>query len=284
MVHTISTNDIESLPSGFSLVDMIDNGRISVDDLGPVEDTHTFTLSDCDMPDDMPDDFDPAQQYQDERDDTLLEAGVKPCDVCGKPVEYKTGCHRCTVPVKKWSYDGWGQARHLPDKTDSEYVNLLSSFGYDDHEMLVFFNEYLLAMMRYYKDFSHRDFAVAHYLFSECRKSGRVTVSYSGVTKATGVSRNAIRGRADRPDNESVLKRLERLGVIELLEDGSSSKQKVSLYLRLRWNPRDNIGITTARRDEVYRLVMMGAEQKGNHKKKKKNRAKKDKLRSQGGK
>ena len=148
--------------------------------------------------DDMPDDFDPAEYIEQERDksdDALLEAGAKECEVCGKPVEYKTGCDRCTVPAKKWVFGGWGRTRHLPDKTDTEYVTLLNSYGYDDHEMVSYFNDYMLAMARFYDDLKSQEFMVAYYLFSVCEKSARVSVSYSAIKKATGVDRNTLRGR-----------------------------------------------------------------------------------------
>ena len=234
----------------------------------------------------VPEDFDPAEEIQRQRiesDNALLEAGAEPCPVCGKPIEERSGCKRCTVPASRWAIEGWGHTRHLPDRIDAEYVSLLSSFGYDDHEMITYKDEYLLAIMAYYNDFTPQDFTVAHYLFSVCEKSGRVVdVSYSAVERATGVARTTLRGREGRT-TETVLDRLERVGVTESF--GAKQKgEKLNLYLRLTWNPQHKIGIDPARRDEVYRMVMMSPEQKSNYNKKKKNSAKKAKLRKGKGK
>ncbi|MGI9458994.1 MAG: hypothetical protein ACR2NF_03260 [Pirellulales bacterium] len=224
------------------------------------------------------DDFDPSelieQEARDAEDQYLLEAGAKPCEWCNRPIMGKAGCTACTVPSKQHLVDGWKPIRHLPDLSKDDYIKLLNRFGFKDWDLIEYFNEYTLAMMRHYKEFTAKEFAVAHHLFSECKRSGRVLVKYQQVEDATGVDRNTVKGRNSSKYAGSVLDKLCRLG---LLEDMDGDRK--NFYLRLTWNPKHEIGISLARRDEAFRLAMMAPQQKVNYKNKKKSSARKAKLR-----
>jgi hypothetical protein len=79
---------------------------------------------------------------------------------------------------------------------------------------------------------------------------------------------------------EPALDKLSRLGVTKSFDDQHCGSKKISLHLRLTWNPRHSIGISPVRRHEVFGPVMMAAEQKSNYHSKKKSSAKRQNSRS----
>lgn len=277
MTSIISAGNQGSTHTELSLIDIIE-GTDTFANHEDVLDARTFggeVLA-------VPEDFDPEDHIKAMRDDEdadLLAAGAKSCEWCGRAITLRTGCNSCVVPSIQHLYDGWGMIRHLPDVSDDIYVKQFKRFGYDDHGMVAYFNKYILAMMSYYKEFTTQDFAVAHFLFNECKKSGRVKVSYLAIKSATGVDRNTLRGRKGAK-SEPIMTRLKRLGIVEEFET-ESSKGKISLYLRLTWNPRDNIGISPSQRDEAFQLAMMDSAHKSNRSKSKRNTANKAKVRNQ---
>lgn len=144
--------------------------------------------------------------------------------------------------------------------------------------MRAFFNEYLMAMMSHYKGFTSKEFAVAHYLYSKCMKSGRVFASLNEISEATGVSRDTLRVRADKPNSRSVIENLKDSGVLEEFDEEPKGAKKRSFYLRCRWNPREKLNISPGRRDEAFRLAMMNPEQKKNYHNMQKSKKRKAKL------